>query len=854
MSPPERKDLSRAEMGNLMIAYANSAADRWAAWGVAASLDAAVLLALAGLVWLAIRNRVAPRVGYWGLILLAAVSIPHLRAAGETTPEYPQAPAAEAPARPAQDFELSVVGPDGKPIPGATVELRGDSLPTPDRIRKGKVTGQQLHGIFVATDDAGRLAFEFPRAPGRLGVFITIPGYGPYCTRWSSANHDEPIPARFTAELEAAWTVGGIIVDPDGKPVGGVEVAPSIEFKKRPGDTRQFGSGARATTDATGRWRFDSVPVSMAKVHVEISHPGFMPIRRYLERREFGIEPGRQPSSKIVLDRGLTVTGKVTDEAGKPIAGALVRTKYFNDLREARTGPDGVYTLVGCEPKPVHLVVSAIGRATDMKELNIEPGMGPVDFRMKPGGTVRIRVLDEQGNPVPKARIFFQQWRGRYQYFEFGNVNQWADDKGVWVWHEAPVDEFRADICPPGGMTLQRQPLIAREAEYVFRAWAARRLGQGHRRGDQGADQGVPGRPGGRRDQGQMFWNRNESFIAADGRYEIRQTWGDSAHLIRIEADGYQAAVSRDIQSNEGTIAIDFELKRGKDVVAKVVTPRNVAAAGAKVALGGPGAQIHVENGDISDSQTYSPRTATDDSGRFHFPAQDKDFQLVITHPSGFALVKSTPEWTARIIRLEPWSRVEGTFRIGKAPAANVPIEIDVGRLDSYGANVPNIFTQHRATTRPDGRFVFERVIPGKGRIGRRITFMVDEGATEVASAYMIGADFPSGKTVHIDLGGIGRPVVGRLQPPEGFTGKVRWNFADITVVGGEKSPYYTVTVDREGKFRIDDVPAGDYLLSVRFMKEDAGHLSDHRFRVPALEGDAAARPVDLGTLKLEKR
>ena len=161
-----------------------------------------------------------------------------------------------------------------------------------------------------------------------------------------------------------------------------------------------------------------------------------------------------------------------------------------------------------------------------------------------------------------------------------------------------------------------------------------------------------------------------------------------------------------------------------------------------------------------------------------------------------------------------------------------------------------------RRRTGPDGRFVFERVIPGNGRIGRRITFMVDEGATEVTSSYMIGADFPSGKTVHIDLGGIGRPVVGRLQPPEGFTGKVRWNFADDhgRVAAGETSPYFTVTVDRDGKFRIDDVPAGDYSLSVRFMREDVGHLSDHRFRVPALEGDAAGRPVDLGTLKLEKR
>src|SRR5262249_5133856 len=160
-------------------------------------------------------------------------------------------------------------------------------------------------------------------------------------------------------------------------------------------------------------------------------NPGFRPLRRELARREFGIEPGRQPTARIVLDRGLTVAGKVTDEDGKPVAGATVRTKFLNDIREAKTGPDGVYKLVGCEARPVRLVVSARGRATDMKELNIEPGMGPVDFRMKPGGTVRVRVVDQRGHPVPKARIFFQRWRGeRFQYFEFDHVSQYADEKG----------------------------------------------------------------------------------------------------------------------------------------------------------------------------------------------------------------------------------------------------------------------------------------------------------------------------------------------------------------------------------------------------------------------------------------
>ena len=135
---------------------------------------------------------------------------------------------------------------------------------------------------------------------------------------------------------------------------------------------------------------------------------------------------------------------------------------------------------------------------------------------------------------------------------------------------------------------------------------------------------------------------------------------------------------------------------------------------------------------------------------------------------------------------------------------------------------------------------------------------MADEGAKEVTSTCKIAASFPAGQTVHIDLGGTGRSVVGKLQPPEGFTGEVRWNFAIVHVQPDEKgeredSPFITATVDRDGKFHIDDAPAGQYSLSVRFDRDDAGHLDNHRFAVQQTNEGATAEPVDLGTLKLEK-
>lgn len=811
----------------------------------------------------------------WALILLAAVAVPQLRASDDdpransqvqgqgsatSNQSTPKAGGDEAVAKGEPSFELHVVGPDGKPVPEAVAEIRTRPALSAEQIRRGTFVKQGPYGTFVKADAEGCLVVRLLQAPGGFDVSIKAPGYGPYWAAWSSEAHAEPVPSRFTAELEAGWSVGGIIVDAAGKPVEGVAVRPSMEYKKRPGDVRQLGVGTHLKTDGAGKWHFDSVPASMGEVSVEIDHPDFKSLRRPLTRGEFEIERGREPASKIVLDRGLTVTGRVTDEAGKPIAGARIRTKFLNDIREAKTGEDGTYRLVGCEPRTARIVASAEGRAPDVKELNIDQAMGPVDFRMKPGGTVRIRVLDAQGNPVPKARIFFQRWRGHYAYFEFDHVSQYADKEGVWVWNEAPLDEFQADICSDDGMDLIDQPLTARAEEYVFRLppplVVTGKVIDAVTKAPIKAFRVVPGV---RSSESHMNWIPSQTYSASDGHLQFRRDRGDFAHMFRIEADGYKPTVSRDFKSNEGNVAIDFELERGNDIIAKVVTPGILPAVGANVALGVAGSQISIKNGDIDDGSTYSTRETTDKAGRFHFPPQDKDFQLIITHPSGYAHIKSKPEWeTVRIIRLKPWARVEGTFRVGKAPTANVPITINAGEIGSYGKDVPSIFTHHDVTTGPDGRFVFERVVAGRGTIGRSIMLTVDDGATEVASSCMISVEFPGGSTTQLDLGGTGRAVVGKLLPPAGFDGPVRWNFALVTAAPAAAEarvagPSLMASIDRDGHFRIDDVPAGTYSLNVRFERHGAGQLFNHPMEVPAQPGDVAGPPVDLGMLRLER-
>ncbi|HEY1599833.1 MAG TPA: carboxypeptidase regulatory-like domain-containing protein [Pirellulales bacterium] len=773
-------------------------------------------------------------------------------------------------------FDLLVVGPDGKPLPNIEVEFRTDQSPTAEQITHGAFVRKAAYGSFARTDDDGRVTLALRKVPVNFSAMIQTPGFGPYCAKWEANDHPEAIPEKFTAELDKAWSVGGVIVDEQGSPLAGVKVTPRLEFKKRPGDTRQFGAGARTKTDAFGKWRFDSVPNGLNEIHVEITSPNFMALRRSLTRSEFGIKEGDVPTTKIALDPGLTVTGLVTDELGRPIEGAVVRTKFLNDTRKATTDASGRYQLVGCEPRVSRVVASAKGRAMELKEVRIDSEMDPVDFELKTGGKLRVRVLDAAGNPAPKARIFFQQWRGRIEYFEFDSVNQYANQLGVWEWNEAPLDEILVDVCPVGGMQMLLQPLKARDEEYVFHTNPLLVITGKVTDVDTGKPIGdLRAFPASVAVDGHISWNRHDGYETNEGHYVLRRNRGEHSHLVRIEAKGYEIATSREIHSDEGNIEIDFALKKAKDVAAVVTTPKGEPARRAKIAVGIVGSQINIHDGVIDDGGTYAARQDTDDSGRFSFPGQDGPYQLVITHPTGYAYLQPGDDPLPPAIKLTAWARVEGTFHVGKDLVPNAALTLNTNTVYSTGQDEPHIYTHYDVTTGDKGQFVFERVFPGDCHLGRRIMLMVKEGATEVTSSQMVAAQLTAGETTHLDLGGTGRPVIGRLIPPAGYDKKVLWSFAFITVESqlpplppnpspADKAfyhsleasrPYYQASVDPDGNFRIDDMVAANYELDVRFdWGHKVGRIVDFRFAVPELKDDEdPQKPIDLGNLRLDE-
>jgi hypothetical protein len=126
----------------------------------------------------------------------------------------------------AEQFELLVVGPDGKAVPHTAVEIRTNAKLTAEQIQRGQFLKTGPYGTLLKTDAGGRLVVMLPEKPNRFDVSIHQPGFGPYWARWDSGVHPQAIPSRLTAELEAGWSVGGLIVNDDGSPVQGVKVHP----------------------------------------------------------------------------------------------------------------------------------------------------------------------------------------------------------------------------------------------------------------------------------------------------------------------------------------------------------------------------------------------------------------------------------------------------------------------------------------------------------------------------------------------------------------------------------------------------------------------------------------------------
>ncbi|WP_165229248.1 sigma-70 family RNA polymerase sigma factor [Aquisphaera insulae] len=771
-------------------------------------------------------------------------------------------PRAEAPNR---TMVIRVVDRDGrKPVEGARAEVTAD---TSDRY--WFYDGNRLLAE-KWTDAQGLGRIDFPtNLPRAFRIDVRKKGYALRSSvRWTHSSRAD-LPAEHTMELERGETLGGIVRNRRGEPIAGADV--TVEASNQLDDAHDYSwITAIATTDANGRWQIDDAPPRLASITVHASQESYFGAMQHYGRNESAIDRFRDGSAEIILDKVFFVSGRVLDEAGRPLTGAVVGRAEREGKEEMQlpilTDSEGRFR-VRLRTGPEILLARAPGHSQGVTEVDAASAKTPIEIRLGPKHRLSGRVVDTRGNPLRGVTVdAVLLWKGYRPHLWAGRT----DSDGRFAWDFAPAAPITLGFSREGFAPLSRDGVLADKpaADIVMqrplrvrgKVTDARTGGpiprftilDGHFRND------FPGEPDRRIPEWPQETPRREF---TDGAYEIEYAHPYLAAVaVRIEADGYLPATSGRLSITAGEAVFDARLEPGIGPSGVVHGRDGRPLAGAAVVLWSRD----------DHRQSSTSRSTTDDRGAFHFPPQAGGFDLLVTHPSGFAEVRESDAEPGRPMTLtvEPWSRVEGTVTIGTKPAADETVTLFELVRQGRAEEVILRGLQGQSTrTDAHGRYVFERVLPGRVEVTR--SRPLDRSRFGSARLAMRRETTEPGMTAHVDIGGGGRPVVGRFVIPPGVDPAAVFSVQGQQLVrvpsGSDDSPQPFLDVDTnvrpDGSFRVDDVPPGRYRLKAEVHNPSVGPSgqpgpklaeADVQVIVPGASGGPPETPLDVGPIALK--
>ena len=217
------------------------------------------------------------------------------------------------------------------------MEIRSEAAIDAAQVREGKFLRSEPETVIVEANASGRVAIELPWEVGRLEYGVERPGFAPV-QLWNGAI--TPL-SPFTLQLAPAWSVGGVVVDSQGKPIEGARIRPiRADFNRFETVDTRFGQHCR--TDAEGKWHYASVPTSQTNSKSRSTIPCSPPSGERF-RGATSAWTAARAAARIVLQPGLTVTGKLAMIGSRfrrfdsdPSAACAVRSRQRR--RTASTG------------------------------------------------------------------------------------------------------------------------------------------------------------------------------------------------------------------------------------------------------------------------------------------------------------------------------------------------------------------------------------------------------------------------------------------------------------------------------------------------------------------------------------
>jgi thiol-disulfide isomerase/thioredoxin/uncharacterized GH25 family protein len=821
-------------------------------------------------------------------------------------PEAPKsttAAGATAQEEPGRTMLIHVLGPDGKPMAGVNVHR---SVWTRMPNARGNVNG--------VSDEHGQVRVAIPEDIYIVRLWARAKGYVPLFAHWEEEDvPKKSVPAEFTFRLQPGTVIGGFVRDSEGKPIKGVTVEVSLSRTGGSGgrtgpnmwlavEGNKIVDGTALITDEEGKWMLDNVPPGNdLEISLKLKHPDYISDPNWgTSQKQPGIDLKalRARTASITMRGGIVATGTVTDPQGKPVAGAVVvrgDDPYFEvGHQEVRTDEQGRYQLPPMPRGALTVTIVAEGWMPALKKIDVQPGLGPVDFQLKPGKELRIRFVDSDGKPLPRVYVAIHKWRAGESLYNIQHPNVLpskiplhADEAGLYRWIWAPDDVVSYRCSKEGGYTKLEVDLTADGREQTLTLPKVLRISGKVTDLAGRMVKGVTAIPVLEFRPGHLLVERNRAQGPFDGTYAIEADRTDVSYRVRVEAPGYRAAMSNAARAGTPDPTFDFRLESAASLEGRVVDSGGQPVKNASVYLATSSQNLNdwpegEERGAVPNSQ----KVVTDSQGRFSFPAQFERYAIVVIHDQGYAELYREPDHQPGELPLKAWAQIEGRLVHAGQPVPSAWVTLAPVRILSE--SLPHIQDNFSVKTDRDGRFVFPRVPPVKSDVRAQLSVWRDY---PFSSSQSVPLDLQPGEKARVNLGGEGTVVKGRVvlsgdaatkidlhkslnwllrrapgiePPPEvrssGLSAKNGWNNAWTSTREGlaliETLHTYFVVLDKDGRFQISGVPAGDFDLALRLYEPPGdGCLVSPvgsrivRFRVT--EEAAQAPSLDLGDIPI---
>ena len=312
-------------------------------------------------------------------------------------------------------------------------------------------SGKSKQDFYTGDDGAIKVPVATPKT---LILQVSSDGFAPLYQYYIPRGPSDAMPDHFDFSLEHAITISGTVVDQDNNPLSGAKVFINVQKKYPTPDVYLGTSWTNATTDAMGNWSYNGIPETFDSINMGAYHRDCIGDDTYIPLNPFkDVAALKNGTASFKLTRGNPVTITVTDENGSPVRNATITYgedhNSSNAIPTEKTNSKGTCTLGIKAGNTAPLTIMAKGYSPEFQRVVIGSPPQALNIKLSAGHILEGTVVDSNGDPVAKASVYVESWRG----VRTVNKRLSTDVDGHFSWTEAPADEVKVNVQAPHGQS-----------------------------------------------------------------------------------------------------------------------------------------------------------------------------------------------------------------------------------------------------------------------------------------------------------------------------------------------------------------------------------------------------------------